>query len=221
MPLGFAVFCYGWWRCLPVYPGYSLAALALLGIILAIRVEESQPGEQLIWVLVGAVLLATEIRVAHEASVNAKSYLFCQLYQNGALVELQGTAIVRSASMHVLNQDALNAFKESQSRDGGQYSRLFQNIPVGDFAAGQHKSFCLQPIQTVRNPARYRVRFDAENGSWWEDIQIRLVHGRQIQALRVLRYRGLAPEVLFEQDDPAFPRGLGGRVDWSWATPDF
>ena len=221
LPLATGLFCYVWWRCLPVYPGYALSAFALAGIILIARADVSRPEEKLLWVLICAVLLFAECRVARRGRVDAQSYLLCTFTNGAALVTLQGTVNVRSASMHVVNQVDLNAFKASQSVDGEQYNRLFQAVPLGDFSVGQRKLFCLKPLQTSGDIAHYRVWFDALNGSWWEDIQVRVVRGEQVQALRVLRYQGSTPKMLFEHEDPGFPRSAEHGVDWSWATPAF
>ncbi|MGI4827235.1 MAG: hypothetical protein ACRYFU_03455 [Janthinobacterium lividum] len=221
LPLTFVLLCFAWWRCLPVFPGYCLSALVLVGMILTVRADVSRFGEKLLWVFIGVALLLAEVRVAQRGRVDANSYLLCTFSEGAALVGLQGTADIHSAYMHVVDQFGLNAFKVSQSGDGDQYSRLFQDIPLGDFSKGQHKLLYLRPLQMAGSVAHYRVRFDAENGKWWEDIQIRVIGGEQVQALRVLRYRGLTPEVLFEHEDPGFPRSAENRVDWSWANLEF
>jgi hypothetical protein len=63
--------CDAWWSLFPVLPGYSIAALAFVAVIMTVRTDHFTPAERIIWVLIGAILMFGEVRILYLDRHNA------------------------------------------------------------------------------------------------------------------------------------------------------
>lgn len=63
LPSFVALGCYAWWKTLPVLPGYAIAGLAFVAVVMTVRADKFETPEKVLWVLMGAGLLFAELQV--------------------------------------------------------------------------------------------------------------------------------------------------------------
>jgi hypothetical protein len=68
---------------------------------------------------------------------------------------------------------------------------------------------------TTGDKQRFVFYFEAENGSWEEEVQLRRADASWKQAIRVIKMNDRGEEiVLFEKADVGYPRTSAGTIDW-------
>lgn len=206
-----------WWQTRAVYPGSSLAILAVVGVLALLRRARAQRWEMVVWALLCITLLFAEGRAAYRARLGSKSVLICRLTDGGgAVVVLAGDAPLHSTHMNVIDAEGTRALQLAHVEDGRRYAALMQLVPMGDFQEGTQKWFPLRAIPSNGAVVRYRIEFDSQYGESWEDLQARMMDGHVLQAYRVWRYSDLKPTLVAEHTDPGFLRA-GEQLSWSWA----
>ena len=135
------------------------------------------------------------------------------------LVLCRGKYPVRDVRLRLVDQDAAS---EIMKKIGPNLSALQQSetqFSIGDLAAGHSTMLGFRDL-SGHDRFNFLADFSALNGSWQEEIRLRMGKGTWQQALRVSRYmpgEGTRPpryEVVFSPPpSPDYPL-VNGKVDW-------
>jgi hypothetical protein len=88
-------------------------------------------------------------------------------------------------------------------------------VPIGNLApATAYLNTLLTIPFSDRNSQDFRIIYDAKNGHWMEDLELRNTNGKWLQALRVRRLNGNQTPTIFRKVDKGFPLDSGGKVEW-------
>lgn len=87
-----------------------------------------------------------------------------------------------------------------------------RKIPLGNLSVG---TALINPQWKVplSDNFNYRIFFSAKNGFWMEDLEVRRISGKRVEALRIRRQRGNKTPTIFQKIDKGFPL-VGDKVEW-------
>lgn len=85
-------------------------------------------------------------------------------------------------------------------------------VPLGNLSGG---TALINPQWKIAlsDNLNYRVFFNAKNGFWMEDLEVRRLNGNRMEALRIRRQNGNKTPTIFQKIDKGFPR-VRGAVEW-------
>lgn len=198
-------------------PGHALALCGLVVATALIVWRSLSRTERGLWCALAIFLLAAEVHEARAFRKAEQTFLVCFLHPDGsAVLQRVGTANLRDVTVRVIDSVDLHALHAAHSEDLNAFRAAVQTVQMGSFLAENTKSGSFKPLQAHGDRMRYQLFFSADNGSWWEAIEMQKVQGHWSQALRVWRYQGPTPVMLYQSADPELAHVSDGPR-WQWA----
>ncbi len=199
------------------HPGHALAFCGVVMATALMRAGRSSRFERVAWALLVVFLLGAEVREARAYRLSERTFLYCDLQRDGkAQITRVGASELRDVTMRVVDFNDLHALHVRRSDDLSDFQAVFQTVQLGNFLSEGQKDTILLPPKAHGDLIRYRIRFTASNGNWWEDVEMRKRGDLWLQALRVRRFQGSTPHTLFELAEPGFNELKGSN--WKWAS---
>lgn len=199
-------------------PGHALAFFGVVLVTALLRFSHAARWERVGWGVLALAVLAIEAQVAVAYRVSERTFVYCHVEQNGRAEAIRvGPTGLRDVTMRVIDFDDLHGLHERKSDDVSEFALYMQTVQLGNFLEETQKSTSMEPLKTHGDLVRYRIGFTASNGSWWEDVMMRRKEGHWYQALRISRFEGPSPKVIYQTADAGFP-SADNSAQWRWTS---